>query len=45
MNDRITLKVNGVSRDLVCDSRTPLVYLLRNDFGLMGGTDDCILVG
>ena len=46
MNDQITLKVNGVSRNLVCDSQTPLVYLLRNDLGLMGtrfgcGTGQC----
>jgi nicotinate dehydrogenase subunit A len=37
----MTLNVNGQTHDVVLDPRTPLVYALRNDLGLMGTRFGC----
>ncbi len=37
----VTLLVNGTSREVVCDPDTPLLYVLRNDLGLVGAKFGC----
>ena len=41
MAERFVLKVNGVERALEAEPATPLVYVLRNDFGLKGTRFGC----
>jgi nicotinate dehydrogenase subunit A len=37
----VGLTVNGTSREVVCDPDTPLLYVLRNDLGLVGAKFGC----
>ncbi len=37
----ISVKVNGVSRSVEAEQDTPLLYVLRNDFGLNGAKFGC----
>jgi nicotinate dehydrogenase subunit A len=37
----ISLRLNGVVREVEADPDTPLLYLLRNEFGLMGARFGC----
>jgi nicotinate dehydrogenase subunit A len=37
----ISLKVNGLSRSVPAEADTPLLYVLRNDFGLNGAKFGC----
>ena len=37
----VTLVVNGTSHEVVCDPDTPLLYVLRNDLGLVGAKFGC----
>jgi nicotinate dehydrogenase subunit A len=37
----ITLTVNGQARDVAADPETPLLYVLRNDLGLVGAKYGC----
>jgi nicotinate dehydrogenase subunit A len=37
----VRVTVNGVSRDVVADVHTSLVYVLRNDLGLAGTRFGC----
>jgi len=37
----ISLRVNGVARDIRSDASTPLVYVLRNELGLIGTKLGC----
>jgi nicotinate dehydrogenase subunit A len=37
----VTLSVNGTSHEVVCDPDTPLLYVLRNDLGLVGAKFGC----
>jgi nicotinate dehydrogenase subunit A len=37
----VTLLVNGTSHEVVCDPETPLLYVLRNDLGLVGAKFGC----
>ena len=37
----VTLVVNGASHEVVCDPDTPLLYVLRNDLGLVGAKFGC----
>jgi len=44
--DKVRLKVNGVERESSASDDTPLIHVLRNDFGLKGtrfgcGTEQC----
>ena len=32
----VTLVVNGTEHEVACDPDTPLLYVLRNDLGLVG---------
>jgi len=41
VSERFTLKVNGADREVSAAPNTPLVYLLRNDFGLKGTRFGC----
>jgi nicotinate dehydrogenase subunit A len=41
VSERFTLKVNGADREVSAEPNTPLVYLLRNDFGLKGTRFGC----
>ena len=41
MSERFTLKVNGADREASAEPNTPLVYVLRNDFGLKGTRFGC----
>ena len=41
MSERFTLEVNGVDREVSAEPNTPLVYVLRNDFGLKGTRFGC----
>ena len=41
MSDAQTLVVNGVSHEVSCDPDTPLLYVLRNDLGLVGAKFGC----
>ena len=36
MTRALTLVVNGISHEVDCDPDTPLLYVLRNDLGLVG---------
>jgi len=36
-----TLVVNGTSHEVTCDPDTPLLYVLRNDLGLVGAKFGC----
>jgi nicotinate dehydrogenase subunit A len=35
------LRVNGADHDVACDPDTPLLYVLRNDLGLLGAKFGC----
>jgi nicotinate dehydrogenase subunit A len=37
----VTLVVNGTSHQVSCDPDTPLLYVLRNDLGLVGAKFGC----
>ena len=37
----VTLVVNGTSHEVACDPDTPLLYVLRNDLGLVGAKFGC----
>ena len=37
----VRLNVNGLSQSVETDGETPLLYILRNDFGLSGPTFGC----
>lgn len=37
----LTLNVNGVAREIAVDPETPLLFVLRNDFGLKGPKFGC----
>ena len=37
----VTLQVNGARHEVVCDPDTPLLYVLRNDLGLVGAKFGC----
>jgi nicotinate dehydrogenase subunit A len=37
----ISFQVNGVAREVGADPETPLLYVLRNDLGLMGARFGC----
>jgi nicotinate dehydrogenase subunit A len=37
----IALQVNGTAHEVDCDPDTPLLYVLRNDLGLMGAKFGC----
>ena len=37
----LTIKVNGASREIVADTETPLLYVLRNDLHLKGARFGC----
>ena len=37
----VTLVVNGTSHEVDCDPDTPLLYVLRNDLGLVGAKFGC----
>jgi nicotinate dehydrogenase subunit A len=37
----VTLVVNGTTHEVVCDPDTPLLYVLRNDLGLVGAKFGC----
>lgn len=37
----VTFVVNGASHEVVCDPDTPLLYVLRNDLGLVGAKFGC----
>jgi len=37
----LTLHVNGKAREVQADAETPLLYALRNDFGLVGSRYGC----
>jgi nicotinate dehydrogenase subunit A len=39
--DVVTLSVNGAEREVACDPDTPLLYVLRNDLGLVGAKFGC----
>jgi nicotinate dehydrogenase subunit A len=37
----VTLEVNGARHEVACDPDTPLLYVLRNDLGLVGAKFGC----
>ena len=37
----VTLVVNGTEHEVACDPDTPLLYVLRNDLGLVGAKFGC----
>jgi nicotinate dehydrogenase subunit A len=37
----VALRVNGADHDIACDPDTALLYVLRNDLGLMGAKFGC----
>jgi nicotinate dehydrogenase subunit A len=37
----VTLVINGIEQEVVCDPDTPLLYVLRNDLGLVGAKFGC----
>jgi nicotinate dehydrogenase subunit A len=39
--DLVTLSVNGTTHEVACDPDTPLLYVLRNDLGLVGAKFGC----
>jgi nicotinate dehydrogenase subunit A len=41
VSETFRLKVNGADREVAAEPNTPLVYLLRNDFGLKGTRFGC----
>jgi nicotinate dehydrogenase subunit B len=41
VNQRINLNINGEERQIEVDPQTPLLYVLRNDFGLKGPKFGC----
>ena len=41
MSEPVTLHVNGAEREVACDPETPLLYVLRNDLGLVGAKFGC----
>jgi nicotinate dehydrogenase subunit A len=41
MADALTLNVNGAARTVTVEAGTPLLYVLRNDFGLSGPRFGC----
>ncbi len=41
MPERYTLKVNGATREVEADGKTPLLYILRNDLKLKGTRFGC----
>ena len=41
MSAPVTLLVNGAAHEVDCDPDTPLMYVLRNDLGLMGAKFGC----
>jgi nicotinate dehydrogenase subunit A len=41
VSERFTLEVNGAEREVSAEPSTPLVYVLRNDFGLKGTRFGC----
>ena len=41
MNEPVTLHVNGAGHEVACDPDTPLLYVLRNDLGLVGAKFGC----
>jgi nicotinate dehydrogenase subunit A len=40
-DEPVTLVVNGVRHEVACDPETPLLYVLRNDLGLVGAKFGC----
>jgi nicotinate dehydrogenase subunit A len=41
VTEPVRLHVNGAEREVVCDPDTPLLYVLRNDLGLLGAKFGC----
>lgn len=41
MPDTFSLRVNGVRHDVRCEPDTPLLYVLRNDIGLLAAKFGC----
>jgi nicotinate dehydrogenase subunit A len=41
MPETFVIEVNGTAREIQCDAATPLLYVLRNDLGLMGTRFGC----
>jgi nicotinate dehydrogenase subunit A len=41
MSDTFVIDVNGAAREVRCDRDTPLLYVMRNDLGLMGTRFGC----
>lgn len=41
MSQTFVIEVNGVAREVSCDANTPLLYVLRNDLGLLGTRFGC----
>ena len=39
--ESVTVVVNGASHEIRCDPDTPLLYVLRNDLGLLGAKFGC----
>jgi nicotinate dehydrogenase subunit A len=41
VTEPVTLRVNGADHEVACDPDTPLLYVLRNDLGLLGAKFGC----
>jgi nicotinate dehydrogenase subunit A len=41
VTEPVTLRVNGADHEVGCDPDTPLLYVLRNDLGLLGAKFGC----
>ena len=41
MTEPLPLRVNGAEHEVACDPDTPLLYVLRNDLGLLGAKFGC----
>jgi nicotinate dehydrogenase subunit A len=41
MPETVVIEVNGAAREVRCDAATPLLYVLRNDLGLLGTRFGC----
>jgi nicotinate dehydrogenase subunit A len=41
VTEPLTLRVNGAEHEVACDPETPLLYVLRNDLGLLGAKFGC----
>jgi nicotinate dehydrogenase subunit A len=41
VSDALVLHVNGSDHEVTCDPDTPLLYVLRNDLGLVGAKFGC----